>query len=89
MQNYAVGESKCEDDEENVSDQNVNAGSNVSVLTQKFEKANKIDDSGISKDLNVDVAGSVPGRSIDRNFIIKLLLHLSLQRLMLIKRHLQ
>lgn len=69
MRNYAVGESKCEDDEENEIDQNVNDGSsNLGVLTQRFEKVNKIDDSGISKDLNEDVADGIRGRSMIKTF---------------------
>lgn len=38
MQSYAVGASKCEDDEENVNEQNVNSGIGANEPTQKFEK---------------------------------------------------
>lgn len=62
MRQYAVGESKIEDDD----DQN-------ELQTQKFEKAKKMDDSVNRKDANKDVAKDVPGMSMRYDLNIKLL----------------
>lgn len=64
MQSYAVGAAKCDDDEDNVNDQNVNSGIGANEPTQKFEK--RMDDGTICNrnDVNEHVAN---GKLCDAN----------------------
>lgn len=64
MRNYAVGESKCEDDDENSGDQNVNSGGVENMQTQQFKKSKTSDERDISNHdaLNEDVARDVQGK---------------------------
>lgn len=57
MRNYVVGESKCQDEEESVGDQNVNS-IDLNEPTQKFEKSKKMDEIG-SNNQNEDVTEGI------------------------------